>query len=123
MILIDLQKAFEAIDHKIRLEKRFFVGSSELTIKWFNSYRSERQFKVNWNGTFSEPGMGSCGAPQGSILGPLLFLIYINDISNGLESNVKLFADDASLFSIVFDPSLSAIKLNNDLKSGWPLDF
>ena len=72
MILIDLQKAFDTIDHKILLDKMFFVGFSEQTIKWFNSYLSERQFKVNLNGTFSEPGIVSCGVPQGSILGPLL---------------------------------------------------
>ena len=54
--------------------------------------------------------------PQGSILGPLFFLIYINDLGNNLSSTVKLFADDRSIFSIVHDIDLSSKQLNNDLK-------
>ena len=56
------------------------------------------------------------GVSQGSILGPLLFLIYINDLSEGLSTNAKLFVDDASLFSVIHDSQTSAIILNKDLK-------
>ena len=56
------------------------------------------------------------GVPRGSILGPLLFLIYINDLPENLQSTVKLFADDTSLFSTVYDPNISASQLENDLK-------
>ena len=61
--------------------------------------------------------------PQGSILGPLFFLMYINDLGNNLSSTVKLFADDASIFSIVHDLDLSSKQLNNDLKkvSDWKI--
>ena len=55
------------------------------------------------------------GVPQGSILGPILFLVYINDLSNGLKSNPKLFVDDTSLFSVIHDVNSSQIDLNEDL--------
>ena len=71
----------------------------------------------------------NAGVPQGSVLGPLLFLIYINDLPDGLSSNVKLFADDTSLFSVVHDIHSSASDLNKDLKTinewvfQWKMSF
>ena len=64
------------------------------------------------NGKNSDWGKINSGVPQGSVLGPLLFLIYINDLENGIKSSIKFFADDTSLFSIVKDPNTSAIELN-----------
>ena len=67
------------------------------------------------NGQVSDWSDVRAGVPQGSILGPLLFLIYINDLSEGLSSNAKLFADDTSLFSVIHNSNTSALELNSDL--------
>ena len=67
------------------------------------------------NGQVSDWSDVKAGVPQGSILGPLLFLIYINDLSEGLSSNGKLFADDTSLFSVIHDSNTSALELNSNL--------
>ena len=73
-----------------------------------------RYQRVVLNGQSSNWEKITAGFPQGSVLGPLFFLIYINDILSDIENNVKLFADDMSLFSAVHDPNLSAAELNSD---------
>ncbi len=78
MILIDLQKAFDTVDHIILLDKLKAMGVS--SIEWFRSYLTNRSQLVNVNGVDSVPLKISCGVPQGSILGPLLFLCYVNDM-------------------------------------------
>ena len=78
MILIDLQKAFDIVNHDILLKTMEFIGLSEETTNWFKSYLTNRKFKVHIKNTFPEPGNLLCGAPQGSILGPLLFPLYID---------------------------------------------
>ena len=97
MILIDLQKAFGTIDHEILINKLEFLGFSKNVILWFKSYLSNRKFNVNLNETFSEPGKLLCGVPQGSILGPLLFLLYINDMPQAVKCELLLYADDTCL--------------------------
>ena len=79
-------------------------------------FLKERKQRVVLNGQHSKWSNISAGVPQGSILGPLLFLIYINDLSDNLSSNPKLFADDTSLFSVVHDINQSGINLNDDLE-------
>ena len=81
-----------------------------------SDFVSSRKQKVALNGQNSSWTNVHAGVPQGSILGPLLFLIYINDLSDNLTSNAKLFADDTSLFSEVHDDNTSAKELNNDLR-------
>ena len=97
MILIDLQKAFDLINHDILLKKLSIIGFSDHTVKWFQSYLSNRKFTVNLENSFSEVSSISCGVPQGSILGPLLFLIYVNDMPMAVKCDLFLYADDTCL--------------------------
>ena len=85
MIPIDLQKAFDTIDHDVLLQKLYAIGFSKRTVNWFKSYLSNRSFKVNLGNNFSQPASVSCGVPQGSIFGPLLVLIYVNDMSQAVK--------------------------------------
>ena len=93
MILIDLQKALDTIDHQILLKKMKYLGFSKNTITWFKSYLCARKFKISINTSYSSSNL-LCGTPQGSILGPLFFLLYINDLPQAVVSNSLLYADD-----------------------------
>lgn len=97
MILIDLQKAFDTIDFKILLKKMEHVGFSGSTIEWFKSYLTNRQFFVAVGDSFSDKEALNCGVPQGSILGPLLFLLYVNDMEQAVQCDLPLYADDSCM--------------------------
>ena len=95
MILVDLQKAFDTLDHRVLLEKMKYFGFRTSVIKWFESYLSNRKFLVCIDNIFSEPGALRYGVPQGSILGSLLFLLYVNDLFQSLsDAGSYLYADD-----------------------------
>ena len=82
---------------------------------WFSDYLTNRRQRVVLPGSCSDWSYLKAGVPQGSILGPLLFLIFINDIVNDINSNIRLFADDTSLYIIVDTPQNTASVMNNDL--------
>ena len=117
MILIDLQKAFDTIDHKVLLGKLVYLGFSESAISWFKSYLSNRSFIVNVENEYSDPGDLNCGVPQGSILGPLLFLLYVNDMPQAIESDLMLYADDSVLLFTHKNVDVINEQLNSDFNS------
>ena len=117
MILIDLQKAFDTIDHDIFLEKLECLCFSKNCIRWYQSYLENRIFLVNIENQFSEPGNLTCGVPQGSILGPLIFLMYVNDMAQSVDCDLLLYADDSCLIFTGKDLKEIEEKLNRNFNS------
>ena len=74
-----------------------FLGLTDKTVKWYTSYLSNRKFIISMENAYSDKAAITCGVPQGSILGPLLFLIYINDMPQAVDSEILLYADDTCL--------------------------
>ena len=114
MILTDLQKAFDTIDHDVLLQKLYSIGFSKHTVNWFQSYLPNRSFLVNLGNNFSKPAFVSCGVPQGSILGPLLFLIYVNNMSQTVKCDLFLYVDDTCLVCQHKDINKIENQLNED---------
>ena len=117
MILLDLQKAFDTVDHEILCKKLKTIGID--STDWVMSYLQNRRQIVTVGKTQSDPASVTCGVPQGSILGPLLFLCYVNDMVISIDSDCKclLYADDSTILFSHKDPDLIASKLGKGLKS------
>ena len=115
-IYIDYRKAFDTINHRKLLLKLPKYGFSQKTVNWFKSYLEDRVQKTIANGTYSGWEDVTFGVPQGSILGPLLFIIYVNDLSNlNFKSNLLQYADDTVIYVAGSCTDDIAQKLQNDL--------
>ena len=114
VVFCDISKAFDRVWHAGLLRKLEAAGFTGKLLNWFKNYLLDRRQRVILPGVNSDWSKIFAGVPQGSILGPLLFLVFINDIVNKLGSCTRLFADDTSLFIIVDDPVALAERLNAD---------
>ena len=114
-IFLDISKAFDKVWHEGLLYKLKSFGISGNLLNLIKHYLTDRSQTVLLNGQYSNWQPILWGVPQGSILGPLFFFIYINDLLDGLKSNFKLFAGDISLFSVVKNKEESTSDLTNDL--------
>ena len=113
---VDISKTFDKVWHEGLLFKHEHIGISGNLLSLLKSFLNNRFQRVVLNCQCSNWSSVLAGVRQGSILGPLLFLIYINDLPDGLESSVKLFADDTSLLLTVYDPNMLADQLDKDLQ-------
>lgn len=113
-IYLDLKKAFDTVNHDILLEKMFHYGFRGKIHEWFKSYLSNRKQFVKVNNTISEHRGINTGVPQGSVLGPLLFILYVNDIENCISEKcqIMLFADDTNV--LLFGKDMIALKYQSE---------
>ena len=120
-VFLDISSAFDKVWHKGLIAKLEQIGISNIALDLFINYLSNRKQCVVVDGIKSNFLDIEAGVPQGSRLGPLLFIIYINDIVEGLESEILIFADDCSLLASGLDPNETAQSLNRDLEkiSSW----
>ena len=110
-VFLDISKAFDKVWHEGLIFKLKQNGVAGNIINLLGNYLSSRKQRVVINGKTSEYFQVESGVPQGSV-GPLLFLIYINDLEIGIKSKVKFFADDTMIYSVVHNPSITAAVLN-----------
>ena len=116
LIMIDLKKAFDSVTHSILLQKLEHYGFRGNVFNLFSSYLSNRQQYVSVNNVNSSTHNIKYGVPQGSVLGPLRFLLYINDLGNSCDSTSRLFADDTCVIAKGTSPAQLEQQLNHELK-------
>ena len=116
-IYLDLRKAFDVVNHDLLIAKLRIYGCSPSSLIWFKSYLTDRRQCVNLAGTVSDTEVLSSGIPQGSILGPVFFLLFINDLPLSWKSKNGLFADDATFYVSATTLTDVQLQLQQDLNS------
>ena len=115
-IFLDFSKAFDTVNHSVLLDNLYHYGIRDNALEWFRSYLTGRKQFVTYNGISSGQKTVKCGFPQGTILGPLLFLLYINDLYHVCNNSIPiLFADDTNLFFSDSDPKELESEINTEL--------
>ena len=112
--ILDFEKAFDAPQHELLKSKLFGCGIRGKTLKWIDSFLCYRQQRVVVNGAKSDLAPVLSGVPQGTVLGPLLFSLYINDISADIDSEIRLLADDCVCYREIKDTE-DTLKLQKDI--------
>lgn len=128
MLFFDFQKAFDTVPHKRLMIKLKGYGIEGKLLEWIEDFLKNRKQRVVVNGSASSLSDVTSGIPQGSVLGPVLFLIYINDLPEVVQSIIKLFADDTKMYSVVNKPEQAVIMQNDILNlikwsDDWLLKF
>ena len=100
-ILLDFAKAFDVVPHQRLVLKLYYYGIRDNTLIWIQNFLASRSQEVVVEGEKSKVGQVTSGVPQGSVLGPTLFLVYINDLGDNLKAKVRLFADDTVLYQTI----------------------
>ena len=114
-IFLDLAKAFDTVNHKILLDKLQYYGIRGTPLKWFADYLTDRKQYVVINKNYSSMLTVKCGVPQGSVLGPLLFILYVNDLQSATSLKLIMFADDTNIFATGTDLPKLTNTINDEL--------
>ena len=128
IILLDFLKTFDSVPHQRLLTKLRHYGISNSTFAWIEHWLTRRSQCVVLDGETSNPVPVLSGVPQGTVLGPLMFLLYINDITKDIDSPLRMFADDCLLYRII-ESTEDTTKLQQDLNilsewaNTWQLNF
>ena len=119
-LFLDFRRAFDLVDHDLLFYKLSLLSLDRNVLAWLKDFLSERRQRVVLGGEKSEYVKVESGVPQGSVLGPLLFLIYINDIIYGIKSNIRLFADDCVIYRLINDfNDINTLQSDLDKISVW----
>ena len=128
LLILDFSKAFDTVSHKRLLLKLEYYSIRGHHLNWMQSWLLNRTQQVVLEGEHSEKSNAKSGFPQGTVLGPLCFLLYINDMGNNISSNLKLFPDETLLYGLVHNAS-DALRLQRDVDSlvtwaqEWKMNF